>query len=298
MNNDILDTVLRELLAVRVIRSIPRRNWYCLRQPSVSQKDQHGDCYCPPQACELCVEGYPVPPRASFHYIVALPLSISEQSLQAAWAHSEPSDPCTEYLQGGKAADCLHRSRHHPDRRILASMLSGIPYYNIWKWDLTDEEWDLLKVTMREIKQLPIRFLYTDTFQMIKYACDDKTQPSDLIVFDYLQLIHYGFTETRDGTQDLTPNDYLKEFKKLARKYKAAVIVTSQLARKLERRKDKHPRISDLRIENLTADDYDQAFLIYREAYYDLDAPKDSAELTVVCPKKAVKETVKLHIIK
>lgn len=177
----------------------------------------------------------------------------------------------------------------------LASMLSGIPYYNIWKWDLTDEEWDLLKVTMREIKKLPIRFLYTDTFQMIKYACGDKTQPTDLIVIDYLQLIHYGFTETRDGTQDLTPNDYLKEFKMLARKYKAAVIVTSQLARKLERRKDKHPRISDLRIENLTADDYDQALLIYREAYYDLDAPRDSAELTVVAPRKDVKETVMLH---
>ena len=177
----------------------------------------------------------------------------------------------------------------------LASMISGIPCNNIRQWSLTDEEWDLLKATMREIKKLPIRFIYTDTIQMIKYACDDKAQATDLIVFDYLQLIHYGFTETKDSTQDLTPNDYLKEFKKLARKYKAAVIVTSQLARKLERRKDKHPRISYLRIENLTADDYDQALLIYREAYYDLDAPRDSAELTVVAPRKDVKETVMLH---
>ena len=67
------------------------------------------------------------------------------------------------------------------------------------------------------------------------------------------------------------------------------------ISRKLERRKDKHPRISDLRIEKLTDDDYDQAFLIYREAYYDMDAPRDKAELIGVCPKRKLKETVEMR---
>ncbi|MCR5129336.1 MAG: AAA family ATPase [Lachnospiraceae bacterium] len=176
----------------------------------------------------------------------------------------------------------------------LASMISGIPYYNIWKWNLTDEEWDLLKITMRDIKKLPIRFLYTETIQQMKYACDNITQTNDLIVYDCLQLIRYKLTEIKDSTQELTPNDYSKEFKRLARKYNAAVIVTSQLARKLDRRKDKHPKISDLRIENPYSADYDQAFLIYRESLYDLDAPNDSAEMTIVCLKKDLKETYML----
>lgn len=176
----------------------------------------------------------------------------------------------------------------------LASMISGIPYYNIWKWNLTDEEWDLFKITMRDIKKLPIRFLYTETIQQMKYACDNIVQTNDLIVFDYLQLIRYKLTELKDSTQELTPNNYLKEFKKLARKYKAAVIVTSQLARKLERRKDKHPMISDLRIEDPFTADYEQAFLIYREVIYDPSASNDSAEMTVMCPKKGLEETFTL----
>lgn len=173
----------------------------------------------------------------------------------------------------------------------LATMISGIQSHKIHEWDMSDEEWDLLKVTMREIKKLPIHFFYTDTIQMIKLVCNDEAKKPDLIIFDYLQLIHYAFTETRDSTSELTSVDYLKEFKRIAKKHKAPVIVLSQLSRKLEKRKDKHPKIDDLRIEHLSDTDFDKAFLLYRDGYYDKDAPSDTAELTGVYPKKKLKET-------
>ncbi len=47
----------------------------------------------------------------------------------------------------------------------------------------------------------------------------------------------------------------------------------------LRRRKNKRPKIKDIRVENLSDDAYDQAVLIYRDAYYDKKASRAKAEL-------------------
>ena len=172
----------------------------------------------------------------------------------------------------------------------LASIISGTEMNKIRMWDLTDSEWEVFRKTIREVKELPIHFIHTDTMQMIRH-CLEENKEVDMIVFDYLQLIHNSITETKDGTLELTSVEFLNEFKKIAKKKKVPVVVLSQLSRRLEKRKDKHPKVGDFRIDNLTEDDFDQAFLLYRDAYYDIDAPKDKAELIGVFPKKGLKET-------
>ncbi len=104
-------------------------------------------------------------------------------------------------------------------------------------------------------------------------------------------MIHDNITETNDGTPDNTPAEYLRKLKRIAKKHKTAMIVLTQLSRKLERRRDKHPRITDIRVDNLSGGVYDQAILIYRDAYYDIDAPRDKAELIGVCEKRNLKKT-------
>ena len=96
--------------------------------------------------------------------------------------------------------------------------------------------------------------------------------------------------ETKDCTPDLTPVEYLRELKRIAKKHKAPMIVLTQRSRNLERRKDKHPKIKDIRVKNLSADAYDQAFLLYREAYYDIDAPRNKAEIIGISEKKGIKK--------
>ena len=171
----------------------------------------------------------------------------------------------------------------------LGSIISGIATYKIRNWDMSDKEWNLFKKIMRKVKELPIHFVYTDTIQMMKYWCADENNAVDLIIFDYYQLVKYSFTETKDAAVDLTSVDYLIEFKKLAKKYMVPVIVLSQLNRRIEKRKNKHPSFDDFRIDNLTEEYFDNALLIYRDAYYDLDAPCDKAELIGIYPKKCIK---------
>ena len=100
----------------------------------------------------------------------------------------------------------------------------------------------------------------------------------DLIIYDYLQLIHKKCGQTRDSLPYNTPIKFLNKFKKIAKKYKIPVIVLTQLSEKTEKRKNKRPKINDLRIKNLSDDSYDQAILLYREALYNLDASLDKAE--------------------
>lgn len=176
----------------------------------------------------------------------------------------------------------------------LTSIISGIDMSKIRQWNMNDDEWNLFRGTIGDVKELPIHFVHTNTIQMIKLMCADKNNAADLVIFDYLQLVHLEYAETEKCTQDLTCLDYLKEFRKLAKKHNVPAVVLSQLSRRLEKRKDKHPRVADFRIDNLTDADYDQAFLLYREGYYDYDAPRDTAELTGICPKKKLKETMKL----
>ncbi len=174
----------------------------------------------------------------------------------------------------------------------LASIISEIPFSKIRTWDLTDDEWDLFRKTVEEIKRLPIQFYYTDIMQMIRCRSDDDTKPqADLVIFDYLQLIKSNKTGSKDVAQNRAPRKYLREFKKIAKNHKIPVVVLSQLSRKLERRKDKHPTIKDFRVKKLSVDLFDQVFLLYRDGYYDLNAPADKAELIGVCPKRNLKKT-------
>ena len=174
----------------------------------------------------------------------------------------------------------------------MISLILSIPSQRLNELDLTDDEWELYKKTARAVNELPIHFCHADTICLMREWCEDKGRLSaDMIIYDFLQMIHYNYTETRDGTSENTPVKYLKMLKKLDREYKAPMLVLTQLSRRLEKRKDKRPRITDIRVANLSSDVYDQAILIYRESYYSIDAPKDKAELIGICEKQNFKKT-------
>ena len=162
----------------------------------------------------------------------------------------------------------------------LLSMLSGIPLIRIRKWEMSDEEWKLFIKTVNEVKNLPIEFRYATTIWAIKYFAKSlKEEGFDLLVFDYIQLINKDCYERRERTVC----ENLIQFKKLAKKYDVPVVVLTQLSKKLEKRKDRHPRIKDIKGRGIKKEYYDQAFLLYREWYYDIDAPSSTAELIGFC---------------
>ena len=87
----------------------------------------------------------------------------------------------------------------------------------------------------------------------------------DLVIIDYLQLMHGGvFAENR--VQEIS---YIsRSLKELARELKAPVIAVSQLSRAVEARATHIPMLSDLRESGSIEQDADVVMFIYREDTY------------------------------
>jgi replicative DNA helicase len=87
----------------------------------------------------------------------------------------------------------------------------------------------------------------------------------DLIIIDYLQLIHgHGRYENRNQEVSLIA----RSLKALARELSVPVIALSQLSRQVESRSPRRPQLSDLRESGSLEQEADVVAFIYRPAYY------------------------------
>ena len=87
----------------------------------------------------------------------------------------------------------------------------------------------------------------------------------DLIVVDYLQLVH-GSGRSDMRVQEVS--EITAGLKAIAKRLRVPVLALSQLSRQLEGREDKRPRMSDLRESGSIEQDADVVLFCYRESYY------------------------------
>lgn len=93
----------------------------------------------------------------------------------------------------------------------------------------------------------------------------DSSSKSDVIIFDYLQLIHSGSYEDIEITREEEVGFIMESISKLAKELEVPVIVLSQLGRLLEDREDKRPILADLSNEKVITDKADTIMFLYRE---------------------------------
>lgn len=142
---------------------------------------------------------------------------------------------------------------------------------------LTVEEQELLNKYSDQVQNSK---LYIDdtanvTIEYIEEQCKRLKQSKDIrfVVIDYLQLLNCHQDMKKVGTR----------LKALAEELNLTILVLSQLSRKLEKRKDKRPIITDLGKSKALADIVDIVMFLYRENYYNIEADNT---LEIIVAKK------------
>ncbi|MCH8995402.1 MAG: replicative DNA helicase [Chloroflexi bacterium] len=93
-----------------------------------------------------------------------------------------------------------------------------------------------------------------------------REKPLDLVVIDYLQLIHGGAGRSDNRVAEVS--NISRSMKELARELDVAVLACSQLSRAPEQRVPHIPMLSDLRDSGSIEQDADVVIFIYREDVY------------------------------
>ena len=201
----------------------------------------------------------------------------------------------------------LENSEENIKRRLIISNSTiEVKKFNLYKkneiqtLNFSENDLDKIKYGIKLLKKSPI-YIMSDTPYTIKDICEKsrklkEVKDIELIIIDYLQLIHFDKNMLLSRNKEVT--EILKNLKILAKTLDVPVIVTSQLSRKCEKRDNKRPTMSDFSDSKYGIYTYsDEVLFIYRDSYYNKENKNDIAEIIVEKNKKGNTGIVKLKWI-
>lgn len=165
----------------------------------------------------------------------------------------------------------LYFSLAEPSEQLLKRMLFGRAEkdFDPERKVTEDEYYSLLAPYAEEICNAPL--LIDDTPCMsadgIRKRCleiAEKT-PIKLIVIDYLQSMT---TEPNEVYDERCFCKIPEQLKALAKEFGCPVLALTQLSRKVDRRQDHRPRLSDIHMVDRAEELADQVIFLYRDNYY------------------------------
>ena len=164
----------------------------------------------------------------------------------------------------------------------LLGMQSKVPFWEIRNNRLSDEKMSRFVDAMGRLADADI-FIHDKPGQSIteirtKARRAALEQGVDIIIVDYLQLIHGHYRDNRV----LEVTEISQGLKNIARELDVPVIALSQLSRAIEQRQGRRPQLSDLRESGSIEQDADVVMFIDREETYNPDTErKGLADLIV-----------------
>jgi len=157
----------------------------------------------------------------------------------------------------------------------LVSSLGRVNQAHLRNGRFADEEWPRINGAIQMMSDAPIFIddtpAMTPTEIRARARRLDREHNLDLIVVDYLQLMHVGGSTENRATEI---SEISRSLKALARELEIPIIALSQLNRSVEQRQDKKPVMSDLRESGAIEQDADLILFIYRDEVYDHDTPR------------------------
>lgn len=157
------------------------------------------------------------------------------------------------------------------DQQLVDRMLAAEAGVDSWKLRTgrlsSDQEFEAVQAAMAKLAEAPIHIddqPGTNLLQMRSSARRLRNEHGlDLLIVDYLQLIHPTSTKASDSmVQQIT--EISRALKLMARELDVPVLALSQLSRAVEQRGGK-PRLSDLRDSGSIEQDADVVMFIHRE---------------------------------
>jgi len=156
----------------------------------------------------------------------------------------------------------------------LLSVESGVDIHKIRLGDMNDDQWLKVTQTFGKLGDVPIYIDDSAGLSVMDVRSKARRLQAehglDLLIIDYLQLMHGRRTENR--VQEIS--EISRGLKELARELNIPVLALSQLSRAVESRSDRRPLLSDLRESGSIEQDADIVMFIYRDEIYN----KDSAQ--------------------
>jgi replicative DNA helicase len=184
----------------------------------------------------------------------------------------------------------------------MLSILSGVPLQNIRRGFVSNEDW--VKI-VRLGMELSARDIYIDDSPMLTIT-EFRTKSKKLreeknvgIIFvDYLQLLKtpYKGISRQEEVAEISRN-----LKALAKELDVPVVALAQLSRQVEKRKDRRPKLMDLRESGQIEQDADIILFIHRPSAYKLNpSPEEEriAEIIVAKQRQGPTGIIKLSFVK
>ena len=154
--------------------------------------------------------------------------------------------------------------------RLLSSE-TGVSTHKLRLGDLSDEDWDRVNLAFGRLGDAGIFIDDSAGLSIMDVRSKARRlqaeQGLDLIIIDYLQLMHGRRSENR--VQEIS--EISRGLKGLARELNVPVVALSQLSRAVESRSDHRPVLSDLRESGSIEQDADIVMFIYRDEIYNKD---------------------------
>lgn len=164
----------------------------------------------------------------------------------------------------------LYISNEYSMDKLVERFISELSYVGIIRTSkITDKIYSKMVLSIKELMNKKI-YLKSSLFNNIKEIEETikdslKIFKPTMIVIDNLQFI--GVNNDRFDNENSA--FVINRLKRLAKEIDAKMIVLSQLNRKLENRKDKHPVIADIKDLAKTDKYVNKIYMLYSDDYYD-----------------------------
>ena len=177
----------------------------------------------------------------------------------------------------------LEMSKESLVQRIIAAD-AGIDATKVRTGKLTDQDWKKLMGSFGRLDEANIFIddsASINALELRAKARRVKTEKGlDIIIVDYLQLMHGTKLKSENRTQEIS--EIARHLKAIAKELNIPVIALSQLSRAVEQRNDKTPKLSDLRESGEIEQTADLVMFLHREDYYeDVATPTSLTDIII-----------------